>query len=97
MPKKTKKKGKTTAEINAMVTEFFCDIIRKSLESGDKKLPWQKPWVMNKIGGVRNGATNRSYSGINIWLLAASGHNSPCWFTYKQAQDCGGNVKKGEK
>lgn len=88
---------KEKIDVNKMVTDFFIEVIQKSIDAGEKMLPWQKPWMMNKIGGLRNGATNRSYSGINIFLLAAQPFESPTWFTYKQAQDCGGNVRKGEK
>ena len=36
------------------------------------------------------------YRGINCWLLAMGGFTSPFWLTYRQAQELGGNVRKGE-
>ena len=45
----------------------------------------------------RNLASKRPYRGINCFLLALSGYESPYWVTYKQATDLGGHVKKGER
>ena len=71
-----------------------------AMEQGE--LPWIKPW--SGIGGdnmPRNATTRRAYSGCNVallWLSAnANGYSSQRWLTYKQAQEAGGNVKKGEK
>ncbi len=48
-----------------------------------------------------NPKSNRAYKGINILTLAAAtirhGWESPTFMTYKQAQECGGNVRKGER
>jgi antirestriction protein ArdC len=39
--------------------------------------------------------------GVNVWLtsLAADerGYSSPYWLTFKQAEQLGGSVRKGEK
>lgn len=52
-------------------------------------------------GLPRNLKTGNAYQGINVLLLwgeaQAKGYTSPYWLTYKQAQELGGNVKKGEK
>lgn len=37
------------------------------------------------------------YRGINIFMLACQPYNSPYWLTFKQVQDKGGHVRKGEK
>ncbi len=64
--------------------------------------PWRKPWT-GATGGVafprrHNG---EAYQGINVvmlWLEAAErGYTSAFWMTYKQAQEIGGQVRKGEK
>src|SRR5262249_28553197 len=34
--------------------------------------------------------------GINVWMLASAGYSSPYWLTYRQAQEIGGHVRKGE-
>lgn len=59
-------------------------------------VPWQKPWKSSK---PCNAITGKSYRGINTILLGLSGgkYSDHRWVTYKQAQELGGNVKKGEK
>jgi antirestriction protein ArdC len=44
-----------------------------------------------------NAVTGRAYNGINWLVLACAAYTSTGWLTYKQAQDLGGNVRKGEK
>jgi antirestriction protein ArdC len=66
------------------------------LETGT--LPWVKGW--NSGAGIpQNAVSNRPYSGINVllfWLSADKGYRAPRYVTYKQAQEAGGNVRKGE-
>lgn len=72
------------------VYEMVTDRIIEQLESG--VIPWQKPWT-----GVRSGAFNRiskkPYSLLNQMLLKFDGE----YATFKQWQDLGGHVRKGEK
>lgn len=72
------------------VYELVTDRIIEQLEQG--VIPWQKPWT-----GVRSGAYNRiskkSYSLLNQMLLQHKGE----YATFKQWQDLGGHVRKGEK
>ena len=72
------------------VYEMVTDRIIAELEKG--VIPWEKPWT-----GVRSGAYNRvskrPYSLLNQMLLKHTGE----YATYKQWQDLGGQVKKGEK
>jgi antirestriction protein ArdC len=73
------------------------DRIIAKLEAGTA--PWIKGWNAGTQMPM-NAVTNRSYSGINIllfWLSADQGYKSPRYLTYKQAQECGGQVRKGEK
>src|SRR5438128_2573917 len=58
-------------------------------------IPWRKPWA--GVGTPVNLATGRSYRGLNVVLLSCAGYSSPYWMTYKQAQEMGGHVRKGEK
>ena len=48
-----------------------------------------------------NGVTSKPYKGINVIHLLSEyiekGYQDPRWFTYKQAQSIGGQVKKGSK
>lgn len=67
--------------------------------------PWLKPWRTSRhsLGSLMpaNFATGRPYHGINIPILwgacAELGYERHTWLTYKQAQDLGGQVRKGEK
>lgn len=72
------------------VYEMVTERIIAELEKG--VIPWEKPWT-----GVKSGAYNRvskiPYSLLNQMLLKHTGE----YATYKQWQDLGGQVKKGEK
>lgn len=72
------------------VYEMVTDRIIEQLEKG--VIPWQKPWT-----GVKSGAFNRiskkPYSLLNQMLLKFDGE----YATFKQWQDLGGHVRKGEK
>jgi antirestriction protein ArdC len=66
--------------------------------------PWVRPWKTLDArfgGGPFNGYTARGYRGVNVWLLliaaAKKGFQDPRWFTYRQAQTLGAQVKGGEK
>jgi antirestriction protein ArdC len=67
------------------------------LEEGVK--PWVRPWRSLAIARPLR-ACGVPYRGINVfwlWLVAdLNGYNSPYWMTYRQAQDRGGQVRKGE-
>src|SRR5262245_25114458 len=66
-------------------------------------LPWVKPWsaIMAAHGSTmpHNAATGRPYSGINVILLwgVTQAYSSPRFLTFKQAQELGGSVRKGER
>ena len=68
-------------------------------------VPWVRPWKTDRhnAGSVMpgNAITGRSYSGINVPILWASadsnGYPSHAWMTFKQAQDHGAHVRKGER
>lgn len=76
------------------------DSIIASIEAGTPA--WRKPWTGEKGGAPFPLRSNgEPYSGINVlmlWLAAdEKGYRAPRWFTYKQAQAAGGQVRKGEK
>lgn len=65
--------------------------------------PWLQPWNAEHAAGritrpLR--ANGQAYKGINILMLWADAHAKgfvcPIWMTFKQAQELGGHVKKGE-
>lgn len=72
------------------------------LEAG--RVPWVQPWGSARTAGVglpRNALTSRAYSGVNILLLWGAvierGWPSQAWLTFRQAQEAGGCVRKGER
>ena len=75
--------GKSVYE---MVTERIIEQLKNGI------IPWEKPWT-----GIKSGAYNRiskkSYSLLNQMLLKHDGE----YATFKQWQDLGGHVRKGEK
>ena len=54
-------------------------------------IPWTKPWVCNSK--ILSHATGKPYSLLNQMLLGRAGE----YVTYKQVQQEGGYVRKGEK
>ncbi|SEC87372.1 ArdC family protein [Terriglobus roseus] len=80
------------------IYQIVTDRIIASLEKG--VVPWEKPWKTPRYaGGVfpRNFCTGKPYRGVNIMLLWGTGFSSPFWLTFKQAQELGGSVRKGER
>jgi antirestriction protein ArdC len=79
------------------------DKIITSLEQGVR--PWKCPWDQSSYGGFEgipyNLKTGFSYRGINIPILWATqqekGYQANAWISYKQAEQMGGNVIRGEK
>jgi antirestriction protein ArdC len=78
------------------------DRIIAALEAGTP--PWRRPWDPDKAGGPAmpcNAATGQRYRGINVLTLGMSGlafsSADPRWATYKQAEDRGWQVRKGER
>jgi antirestriction protein ArdC len=83
------KKGEVTMHIYDTITQQ----IVTQLEHGT--VPWRRPW---KSRGVpRNLLSLKPYRGINVWLLLSRPYTSPYWCTFKQAQEIGGTIRKGEK
>jgi antirestriction protein ArdC len=101
----------TTSSINAAASatgnrqdiyQRVTDRIVADLEQGIR--PWAKPWnAGHRAGGFglplrHNGV---AYRGINILLLWGAamegGYAAPTWMTYRQAQELGGQVRRGEK
>ncbi len=86
--------------VNSLYAEVTDRIIAE-LEAG--RLPWVRPWDKGyELAGMPcNAGTGRRYSGINVlilwYALSEQGYGSQRWITYKQAQDLGGYVRKGER
>ncbi|SCZ73459.1 Antirestriction protein ArdC [Epibacterium ulvae] len=74
--------------------------IIEAIEAG--VAPWRQPWAGGSgCSALPLRSTGEPYRGINIlalWIAAQrTGFSSPYWMTYRQAQELGGNVRKGEK
>src|SRR6266487_2079754 len=76
------------------VYEIITQRIIALLEQGT--IPWQKPWRAGEQA-PQNLISKKHYRGINVFLLNAMHYSSPFWLTFKQAQELGGNVKRGER
>lgn len=75
------------------------DNIVASLEAG--VAPWRAEQdTTGAVGLPENAVTGVHYNGINIlnlWIISAiKGYTSGRWLTFKQAQNAGGMVRKGE-
>lgn len=95
----------TSSSKNAV--EKVVNALREKLENvGFGTAPWRKPYKdgFEYVGGSgmpRNPSTKRIYTGTNAFTLrlyqSIAGYEDSRWMTYKQAQDIGGQVRKGEK
>jgi antirestriction protein ArdC len=71
------------------------------LEEG--RLPWVQPWDSARCPCTmpQNAVSGRVYSGINVLILWCEAverqFSSQRWLTYKQAEQAGGHVRRGEK
>jgi antirestriction protein ArdC len=81
----------------ASVYETITDRIITSLEAG--VIPWRQEWRTSgkNTGLPYNLVSGKPYRGINVFSLFCSGYASKGWCTYKQAQELGYQVRKGEK
>lgn len=80
------------------VYQEVTDQIIEALEQGTA--PWARPWS-STAEPPHNASSGRAYSGINEILLSAAamtrGYELDRWLTYRQAQEAGGQVRKGER
>jgi antirestriction protein ArdC len=85
-------------------TDIYTRVTNQIVEQLEKGVrPWLQPWNAEHAAGritrpLRH--NGEPYHGINILMLWAAaesqGYNCPLWLTYKQAQELGGQVRKGE-
>lgn len=75
---------------NGNVYQIVTDRIIAELEKG--RIPWKRCWSGSRSGAY-NRITKKPYSLMNQMLLGQSGE----WATYKQWQELGGHIRKGEK
>jgi antirestriction protein ArdC len=82
---KTKSSKKTKSKRD--VYQEVADKIMAKLDEG--VVPWRKPFPGYGRGGIvfpRNYNSNRVYRGINVFLLAFEGYQSPYWLTFDGAK-----------
>ncbi|MCY4661758.1 MAG: zincin-like metallopeptidase domain-containing protein [Acidobacteria bacterium] len=77
----------------------FAERIIQALKEG--AAPWQKPWKPGERMMPHNFGSGRDYRGGNAVYLAMQGldrgYADPRWGGYRQIQEAGGHVRKGEK
>lgn len=75
------------------------DAIVAALEKG--VAPWQKPWQSGALEMPFNPTSSKTYRGGNVIHLMLvgmrKGFEDPRWLTYRQAQENGWQVRRGEK
>jgi antirestriction protein ArdC len=76
----------------------FVEKIVDLMEQGEA--PWQQPWRLPPTCMPVNAVSGKRYNGNNIFYLMTAGmekgYSDPRWITYKQAQEQGWQVRKGE-
>lgn len=82
------------------IQQRVTDSIIGAMEAGTP--PWRQPWAGPKTGAAfplrANGETYRGINTLMLWLIAGKeGYGSPFWFTFQQAKEAGGMVRRGEK
>lgn len=78
-------------KVREQISQAFLESLKEN------ELPWQKGWLTER---PYNAASNTEYRGVNSFCLSYAaeqkGYSDPRWCTFKQAQDKGWKVKKGE-
>lgn len=92
---------KTSTQSRTDVYSRVTSKIIADLEKGVR--PWQRPWNVENVAGrisrpLRHNGT--PYRGVNVLLLwceaQEKGYSASVWMTFKQAQQLGATVRKGE-
>ena len=89
----TKSKVKLTQTRQQLV-----DIFLNAIKS-EEPMKWKKGWV--SMDSPKNALSGKTYKGVNRMLLAfgamMKGYSDSRWCTFKQANENGWKIKKGEK
>ncbi len=93
-----------TAPLGAPRGDVYARVTAKivaDLQAGVR--PWLRPWNADHAAGPASRplrANGTPYRGINVLLLwteaQAKNYTAPLWMTYRQAQELGAQVRKGE-
>ncbi len=95
--------GKKVVSDSKTATEKVMAGLFEKIKQGET--PWRKPYKEGEkyagMGLPRNPSSKHIYSGVNAMALRfaqeENGYSDPRWMTYKQAEQMGGQVRKGEK
>lgn len=83
------------ADYHKQVAQEIIDMLEKGTA------PWQKPWTATMSMIPHNGSSKRRYHGMNalrlMYISLEKKYNDNRWMTFKQIQELGGKVRKGEK
>lgn len=95
------KQGTTnkSTKLYESITDTMVELL-ESLKTNPER--WERPWILSENGiGAHNAMSKRPYSGMNqlilSYLCVKFGYQFNRWLTFKQVNDLGGKVKKGEK
>lgn len=84
-----------------MYRDLYAEVTNRivaALEAG--VTPWIRPWSVDYDPSPINAVSRRSYRGINLVLLTLEaqtrGFSRNAWLTYRQAQELGAQVRRGE-
>lgn len=83
--------SKEKLDVYQIVTDRIIDLLEQGV------VPWHKPWAGGRDAAPANLVSKKPYRGLNVWLLGSMGYSSPYWVSFKQCQELGGQVRKGEK
>ena len=91
----------TTEKQAIKIKDLYQDVTDQIIEALNQSTDWVMPWHQKGLELPQNVLTRKSYSGINIlslWVASWKGqYSSSLWGTYKQWQEKGAQVRKGEK
>ncbi|MDX2306313.1 MAG: zincin-like metallopeptidase domain-containing protein [Microscillaceae bacterium] len=84
---------KTKIDVYQMITDRVIEFLKQDLA------PWRKPWrsVQGTLIAPKNGISGKNYRGINAFLLNCLPYEDPYYLTFKQVQQLGGRIQKGQK
>jgi antirestriction protein ArdC len=88
---------RTADDVYSRVTNHIVAAVERG--AAEYRMPWHM-WPADTVLPL-NVASGQHYRGVNVLCLWASAQEKGCgsalWGTYRQWQDLGGNVRKGEK
>jgi len=102
MAQRRKRRSPRKASGTNRTDELYASITARIIADLEKGVAtWHKPWNASGTAEMPLRANGQPYKGVNVLLLWSEamdkGYTGRHWFTYKQAAEVGGQVRKGEK